>query len=308
MPRYLVVGAGTIGSLVAQRLVEDGDSVTLVSRRGHKPAHPDIKAIAADAANAPEMMRIAQGTDTIINCANPAYHRWPVDWPPIASSLLDAARGTGSSLVTLSNLYSYGKQDGPMSPESPLNARYEKALVRAQMWEEALGAHRAGLVRTTEVRASDFIGPHSQGVFAERVIPRILESKSCRLIGDLDQLHSWTYVVDVASTLVTCARSNEAWGKVWHVPTNPPRTQRQVVNDLAETAGTDHIRISTIPLSALRLMGLFNPIIRELPKTLYQFTGSFIIDDSATRNQFGLAPTPWASVLRETIDSYRSSR
>jgi len=305
MSKYLVVGAGTIGSLVAQRLVRDGDEVTIVSRSGRGPGAPGISAVAADATSADAMKGLAEGTGAIFNCANPAYHRWTTDWPPIADSLLAAAATSGAVLTTLSNLYAYGQPEGPMSPETPLRAHYAKALVRAKMWNDALAAHEAGRIRATEVRASDFIGPNAQGVFGLRVIPRLLAGKSCQVVGRLDQPHSWTYVDDVAGALVTCAKSSEAWGRAWHAPTNPPRTQRQVIDDLADCAGVAHVKSSAVPLAALRLLGLFNPLIRELPKTLYQFTGPFVIDDSSTREELGLTPTPWPDVLRATVDAYR---
>jgi hypothetical protein len=52
-------------------------------------------------------------------------------------------------------------------------------------------------------------------------------------------------------------------------------------------------------------MGIFNPVMRELPTTMYQFTSPFIIDDSATRETFGLEPTPWNELLSTTLDFYR---
>jgi pyruvate/2-oxoglutarate dehydrogenase complex dihydrolipoamide acyltransferase (E2) component len=99
----LVVGAGVIGSRVAGMLDERGDRVRVVSRHGSGPA-----GVAADAADAGAMARLAEGASVIYNCVNPPYHRWPADWPPIAASVLAAAERSGAVLVTLSNLYGYG--------------------------------------------------------------------------------------------------------------------------------------------------------------------------------------------------------
>ena len=108
----LVVGAGVIGSRVAGMLAERGDRVSVVSRRGSGPAVPRaVTRVAADAADAEAMARLAEGVSVIYNCVNPPYHRWPADWPPIAASLLGAAERSGAVLVTLSNLYGYGPRD-----------------------------------------------------------------------------------------------------------------------------------------------------------------------------------------------------
>ena len=302
MSHYLVVGAGAIGSRVARQLSQQGHDVVVASRAGR-----DVEgttSVAADAGDLDVMRRLAQGTSAIFNCANPAYHRWPRDWPPIANSLLAAAQSSGVTLVTLSNLYAYGPVDEPMTPDTPLLADYAKAHVRARMWTDALAAHQAGRVQACEVRASDFIGPGAQGVFGLRVIPRLLAGKSAHVIGRLDQPHSWSFVDDVATTLVVCAQRPDAWGRVWHATTNAPRTQRQVADDLCAAAGIEPGRLTAAPLSLLRLMGIFSPTIRELPQTLYQFTRPFVIDDTLTRSELSLTPTPWSEVVSATLSQY----
>ena len=125
----LVIGAGVIGSRVARMLAEGGHRVSVVSRRGAGLA--GVTHVAADAADGEAMASLAEGADVIYNCVNPAYHRWPTDWPPIAASLLGAAERSGAVLVTLSNLYGYGPaerslgvaaydQAHPMTEATPL--------------------------------------------------------------------------------------------------------------------------------------------------------------------------------------------
>ena len=306
MGTYLIVGAGAIGSVVAEQLTEQGHAVRVLSRRGTGPEHALIERIVGDASDVATVTRHSKGVHAIFNCANPPYHRWPTDWPPIANAILAAAEANGAGLVTLNNLYAYGRPSGPMTPHDPLSADYEKAQVRATMWHDAKRAHDEGRVRATEVRASDFIGPRSES-YLGLLIPRIMPGRNCQVVGDVDAVHSWNYTDDVARTLTTCAQDERSWGRAWHAPANPPRSVRQAIDDIARIAGVSDVKITKVPTMALRILGLFNSNARELPKTLYQFQVPFVIDDSETRSVFGLQPTPWDEVLKQTIDWYSKS-
>ena len=309
MSKHVVVGAGPIGTATALRLAERGDEVTLVTRSGSGPTHPAITRTAADASSADGMAEVATGAVAIYNCANPAYHRWPTDWPPIAQALLTAAETSGAVLVTVSNLYGYGRVSGPLSgqltEDLPLAAQGPKGLTRAQMWRDAMAAHEAGRVRATEVRGSDYVGPGVQGHLGDRVVPHLLAGKGVTVIKSADTAHTWTAVEDVARLLVIVAVDERAWGRPWHVPSNPPRTQREAVGDLCRVAGVQPVKVKEYPGLLIRAMGLFNPVMRELPEVAYQFEEPFVLDSTAAQHTFGLAPTPWDDMLTGVIESFR---
>ena len=312
----LVIGAGVIGSRVARMLAEAGHRVRVVSRRGSGPAGGSrlagVTYLAADAADAEAMARLAEGAAVIYNCVNPAYHRWPTDWPPIAASLLGAAESADAVLVTLSNLYGYGPaarslgasgydQAHPMSEATPLAATGRKGQVRAQVWLDALAAHQAGRVRVTEVRAADFVGPGAESALGERVVGRVRQGKSVPVLGRADRPHTWSYTDDVARMLVAAGTHPRAWGRVWHVPSNEPFSQRQVIADFAQAAGVGEVRVRTLPPVLLHGMGLVSPLMRELRETEYQFRDDFVMDSSAAQATFGLKPTPWEEIIRASV-------
>ena len=303
----LVVGAGVIGSRVAGMLAERGDSVSVVSRHGLEPAgRAGISHVAADAADAGAMARLAEGISVIYNCVNPPYHRWPADWPPIAASVLAAAERSGAVLVTLSNLYGYGPgrydEAHPMTEATPLAATGRKGRVRARVWQDALAAHQAGRVRVTEVRAADFVGPGAQSALGERIVRRVRQGKGVSVLGRAGRPHTWSFTGDVARMLVTAGTDPGAWGRAWHVPSNEPRSQRQVIDDFARAAGVGQVRVGEIPSVVLSGMGLFSPLLREVRETEYQFRDDFVMDSSAAQAAFGLKPAPWEEIVAVTVD------
>jgi nucleoside-diphosphate-sugar epimerase len=307
MGRHVVIGSGAVGTATALALVAEGHDVTIVTRSGSGPERPDITRVAADASD-PYALAAAVGVaDALYNCANPPYHRWPELWPPLASSMLEVASRSGAVLVVMGNLYGYGPVDHPMTEDDPLAATGTKGRVRVAMWEEALAAHRAGRVRVTEARASDFFGP---GVVETshfgRNVDRLLAGRSVRVLGDPDAPHSWTYVPDVGRTLAVLGTDERAWGRPWHVPTGPALTQRQLATRFCEVAGVRAARVAALPPGSLALAGLFSPQMRELKETRYQFDRPFVLDSSDCTATFGIEPTPIDAALVAVSDRARA--
>ncbi len=298
MNSYLIVGAGPVGSGVAEQLLARGDEVTTVTRSGNGPE--GVRTVALDATDADALAALAQGCAAIFNCANPAYHRWALDWPPLAASLLTAAERSGALLVTASNLYGYGSVDRPMTPDLPLNCTSTKGRIRAQMWLDALAAHEAGRLRAAEVRGADYVGAGEQSQI-DRQLPALLAGKKLRTLGNPDVPHSWTYVGDMARTLVAVADNPDAWGRAWHALVAADDSQREVFTQLAELAGLATPTLAPVPRWQLKIIGLFNKTVGELPELAYQVEGPFVSDDSATREVLGLAPTEWREVLQRSL-------
>lgn len=304
----MIVGAGSVGSATARLLSNRGDEVRLVSRSGSGPDEPRVTRVAADATDQSALSRVSQGAVAIYNCANPPYHRWATDWPPLALSILETAISIHAVQVTVNNLYAYGPLDHPMTEDDPLAPAGNKGRIRAKMWTDALAAHQAGRVKVTEARASDYFGPGLTDTshLGSRVVPRILHGRTVRVLGDPDAPHSWTYVPDVARTLIVLATDPRAWGRAWHVPTAPPQSQRQVITTMAALAGAPVPHVKSVPNWMIRLGGLFSPVLRQLPEVMYQFDRPFVLDSTRASATFGVQPTPFPQALAATVDWWKS--
>lgn len=315
----VVVGAGPIGTGVARLLAAQGRRVRVVTRTGSGPEIAGVERLAADASNAHALADLAVGAAAIFNCANPPYHRWPTDWPPIAASLLAATESSGAVLVTAANLYVYGPateslhvaaydRNHPITEETPLATIGKKGRVRRQMWTDALALHQAGRIRAVEIRSSDYVGPGSQGTIGDRIVTPLLRGKAIWIPGRTDRLHTWTYTEDVARMAVTAADDPRAWGRAWHTPSNEPKTIGEALADLARHAGAQKPIARTLPYSGLYALGMVSPLMRELRETSYQFRTDFVMDSSAAQRTFGLKPTPWEAVMDAALAPYMSPR
>jgi nucleoside-diphosphate-sugar epimerase len=287
MGRHLIVGAGPVGTAVAQELLDRGEHVTVATRRGAAVA--GATAVAADAADAALLADLAAGATAIYNCVNPRYHRWAEDWPPVANALLAAAESSGAILATTANLYVYGPVDGPMTEDLPMAATGTKGRVRAKMWSDALALHESGRIRAFEVRGSDYLGGNS--LLSLLVSPALRKNRTAYIPADLDVPHTWTSVRDVAALLVTGVFDERAWGRPWHVPSAAPCSIRELVELAAAQLGV-RARLRSVSYPILWTAGLFNPAARELRETQHQFRRPFVLDSSRAQEAFGLKPAP----------------
>lgn len=304
MARHVIVGKGPVGSTTAQLLAEAGHEVLVLSRSGGVST-ATVEHRAVDASDAAALAAAVGRADVLYNAVNPpAYDRWAQDWPPIAAALLGAAERSEARLVVMGNLYGYGRPTGPLTADSPLAATDGKGRLRVRMWEDALAARAAGRIPgVTEARASDFVGPGVPQAQSHliRQLETLRKGRRAWVVGDPDAAHSWSYVPDVAATLVALGSDPRAEGRAWMVPTSPPRSQRQALTDLAAAMGAPPAKVSGTPWPVLRAVGRFQPQLREIVAIRHQWDQPFTMDSTESSEVFGLQPTPWGDVVRATV-------
>lgn len=286
-----------------------------MTRGGTGPKDPGIERVAADARDAATLRETVSGATAIHNCAAPAYWNWPAEFPPLWDSVLSAAEATGAVLVSASNLYAYAPVNGPITEDLPLAATTAKGRVRAQMWRDALARHDAGRIRVAEARASDYIGAGALSWLTETVLKPVAAGKRAMVPADIDAPHAWTYIGDVARTLVALADEERAWGKAWHVPSEPAISVREIAVRASSLVGAPPPRLSVMPKAMMRLVGMLAPIggdtiklVRELHEVAHQRHAPWILNSTAASAIFDLEPTPLNDALLETMASYRAPR
>jgi nucleoside-diphosphate-sugar epimerase len=306
---HVVLGAGAIGRGTAVELAARGEEVILVSRSGRDVGMPGVVAQAADVTDRRRISELATGATSIVNALNPAqYWKWDELWPPMAAAVLAAAEASGAHLVTVGNLYVYGRVDAPMTETTPLRPNGHKGELRARMWLDALASHEAGRVRATEVRGSDYIGQgmDAQSFANDQVVkPALSGRRSWLWAGVPDAPHTWTNGADVAKLVARLClepADSDAWGRPWHVPSAEPRTIAELQADAAALVGQSRKRPRGIPRLVVDAIGLGHPLLRELKETRHQFERPFVLDSSSAQVRFGLEPSPWHVTLKETVD------
>jgi nucleoside-diphosphate-sugar epimerase len=306
-PQHVVLGAGTIGTTIAEQLAAAGEPVRLVSRSGRSPGIAGVEAVAADLTNPLAVRAAAAGAHVAYFACQPAYTDWTKGFPPLAEGVLGGLTGTGTRLAVVDNTYMYGPTGGrPMTEDLPYAATTRKGIARARLAERFMAAHAAGDVPVVIARASDYFGPRGVATtHGERFFRPLLAGKAVQVLGDVDAPHAVTFVPDFARALIELGRHDAALGETWHVPTAPAVSQRRFAEMAAEAAGVPAPKLSRLSKPMLRLAGLFVPPAREMIEMAYEFEEPFLLDSSKIERAFGLRPTPLEEALVETVAWWR---
>ncbi|WLQ07718.1 NAD-dependent epimerase/dehydratase family protein [Arthrobacter oryzae] len=303
---YVVTGAGPVGWTIAEQLAGQGNRVRVLTRSGSGPAHPLIDRMSVDASNAGLLGEAIAGASAVFHCIHGSAYAadaWMRELPRAEEAVLAAAGEAGAVVVFPESLYSYSRPDAVMAEDSPRDAQGGKRGVRTAL----LKARDSSPTDTVSVVAGDFFGPRVLNSHAgERMVPAVLAGKRLLVIGSADQPHSFTYVPDLAAAMIRAAQTPSVWNRVWHAPTGPAVTQRQLATAFTEAGGVTAPKVGAVPGWLLRAMGFVSSGTRELAETLYQFERPFVMDSHASEAALGLHPTPLPEAAAATVAWWRA--
>ncbi|MBE9499757.1 NAD-dependent epimerase/dehydratase family protein [Streptomyces sp. GKU 257-1] len=302
---HTVLGAGPAGTSVALELARRGHAVRLVDRAGSGEPLGGVERLKGDVGTVDGALAAIEGADVVYHCVNVAY-QFQVDvMPGIQEAVLGAVARTGARLVVLDTLYPYGETHGEvMTEDTPWRAATAKGRMRAALDEKYLAAHEEGRARVVLGRSADFVGPRVlNSTLGGAVFPAALTDGEVLALGDIDLEHSYTNVLDVARGLAVLGENPSGEGRVWHLPTAPARTTREILTALGGLVGRQ-LRIVT--MNEARPFGPFDETFMDsYAEMFYQHTEPQIMDSTAFQQEFGAEPTPIETTLRETLAWYR---
>lgn len=110
------------------------------------------------------------------------------------------------------------------------------------------------------------------------------------------------YIPDVVEALATLGTADgTAYGGQWMLPCAEAGSLRDLVHRLEAATGRT-LTVGELPRLAVKAVGLFMPLMRELNEMLYQWEEPFIVDDSRFRARFGVQPTAPDAAARATAE------
>ncbi len=303
---HVIFGTGPLGRSVMEVLLGKKYRVRMVNRSGRADVPNGVEVVKADLLNGIGVNETAAEASVVYQCANPVYDKWPEQFPVLQRAVLNAAAAANAKLVIAENLYMYGDTNGALLTENlPYLAATRKGRVRAQMALDALKGHHDGTVKVVIARGSDFFGPHVlASAMGERQFGFAMNGKKASLIGNIDLPHTFTYIKDFGSAMVTLAEHEDSFGQTWHVPSAPAISQREFILKVFEVLKMKPA-YSSMGKIMLMIGGLFIPAARESVEMMYEFEKPFVMDSRKFTDRFGITAVPTDNTIRDTIQWYQ---
>jgi len=302
---HTILGAnGTIGSDLAKELTAYTNKIRLVSRNPKKINDTD-ELFAADLSDDQQVEKAIAGSEVVYLLVGFDYKLsvWRDKWPRLMRAVLDACIKHRAKLVFFDNVYLYDKTAIPhMTEESPINPPSEKGKVRRQIADMMMSEIKNGKLKGLIARSADFYGPHNaKSMLQETVFKNLKKGKRPNWMIDADKLHSFTYTPDAAKAVAVLGNTPDTWNQVWHMPTSAEKlTAGQIIDLFNKEMGTSK-KVQVLPVWMLKLLGIFIPILREMPEMMYQNDRDYFFDSSKFNNRFSFTPTSYAQGVKQTV-------
>lgn len=298
---------GAIGVELAKALKEYTSQIRLVSRNPKKVNETD-KLFKADLLNPNEVNDAVKGSSIVYVTVGFPYNFkiWKDCWPKFTENVIDACITHNCKLVFFDNIYMYDPDHlNGMNEETPINPPSKKGKIRAQIADMILSKVKEGKLTALIARSADFYGPgiKNTSMLTETVFKPLSSGKKANWMASLNFKHSFAYTPDAAKATALLGNSEKAYNQVWHLPTaKNPYTGREWIEAIAKEMGVKP-KTQTATKFIVRILGLFIPLMREMPEMMYQYDRDYVFNSDKFDKHFDFKVTPYSDGIKEIVQS-----
>ena len=301
-----ILGAGgIIGNETAKALIHYTKKIRLASRHP-KPVNETDEVLKTDLTVASDVDAAVSGSEIVYLTAGFKYNTkvWENTWPHVMKNVLDACKKHGAKLVFFDNIYMYHPKAIPnIREDSRVDPVSKKGKVRARIARMIMDEVEKGNVEGMIVRAADFYGPgaFNVSVLIETVFKNLSAGKKAYWLGSSKNKHAYTYTPDAGKATALLGNTPDAYNQVWHLPTDPDAmTGDQWVEAIAAEMNVKP-GIQQVPKFMVRMLGLFDPTMREFVEMMYQYEQDYIFNSSKFNKRFKFKTTSYSDGIKEIV-------
>jgi nucleoside-diphosphate-sugar epimerase len=210
-------------------------------------------------------------------------------------------------LVLVSNVYSYGVPRASHVAEThPRVPGTRKGAWRREQEDLVLDARKKGQLDGLVVRLPDFYGPFADLSMANPILRAALAGKTANWAGPINGPHEFVFIPDAATVLVDLALRPECYNEAWNLGGPGEISAVDFITRVYRAVGRQP-KYRTVGRGLLKMMGWFNPVMRELVEMLYLQETPVILDDSKLLGKLGsVHKTSYDEGIHKTLDWMRT--
>ena len=303
--------AGAIGQSIAKAVSAQGAPYRVVGRSRDAltaafGADPLAEIVTWNPDDPASVQAAAAGIDTIVYLVGVNYWQFELH-PRLMQQTLDGAIAAGvKRLALIGTVYPYGRpQTRPVREDHPRDPHTFKGRMRKAQEDLLLAAHAEGKIQAAVLRLPDFYGPGVDKSFLHSAFTAAVTGGTANMVGPLDMPHEFVFVPDVGPVVARLMSTPSAYGRVWHLAGAGVTTQQAIVEEIERQTG-HRLRVRVAGKTMLRLLGLFNPFMREMVEMHYLLTDPVLMDDTALQDLLGpIHKTPYSEGVRECLAAVR---
>ncbi|HEX7931678.1 MAG TPA: NAD-dependent epimerase/dehydratase family protein [Paraburkholderia sp.] len=306
--------AGVIGQSIVAALSSKGCPYRVVGRtepslRKAFGAEPLAEIVTWNPDSPASVLAAAKGIETLIYMVGVNYWQFELH-PELMRKTIDGAVAAGvKNIILIGTVYPYGMTEAnPVREDHPREPHTFKGRMRKAQEDLLMQAHADGRVNATVLRLPDFYGPGVEASLLHRAAQAAVNGGIADMVGPIDRPHEFVFVPDVGPVVARLLDTPAAFGKMWNLAGAGVTTQRELVSEMERQTG-NKLKLRVAGKTMLRLIGLFNPFMREMVEMNYLMTDPVIMDDSALQQLIGpIRKTSYVEGIRQTIVAASNSR
>jgi nucleoside-diphosphate-sugar epimerase len=302
----LVGATGATGKSVADALRKQGRPYRVIGRSQSALQKtfgddPLAEIVTWDPDDEQTIRQALKGVSVIVYMVGVLYTDFRLH-PIIMRRVLDAAIAENvDRLLHIGTLYVFGRpQTERIAEDHPREPHTFKGRKRKEQEDMVLAAHTTGKMKTTVLRLPDFYGPGVERSLLSDLFLAVKQNRRAKMFGPVDRPHEFVFVPDVGPVVVKLLDTPAAFGRTWNLGGAGATTQLE----LARMAFGGPPRYMAAGKMTLRLLGLFDPFLREFVEMNYLMTDPLIVDDSALHQLLGdIKKTPYSEGVRQSLEA-----
>ncbi len=304
MKQTILGAGGAIGIELAKALTTYTTDIRLVSRNPKKVNLND-ELFPADLTNREDVFKAIEGNEIVHVTVGFAYNIkvWQTMWSPFIRNVIDACILHNAKLVLFDNVYAIGGDNVKhITEESPISPCSKKGEVRAEVDKLILDAIEKRGLNAIIARSPDFFSEvKATSMSMNLIYDNLIKGKKAQWLCDAKKVHNMGYTPDLAKGTAILGNTPDAYNQIWNLPTDSEKiTGEGWINLFAKEMNTSN-KYQVLPNWLLKVLGLFIPIMKELPEMNYQYDRDYFFDSSKFNKRFNYTPTTNAEAVKQTI-------